>query len=133
MSMAVENTGSDGRIVSQRIFKDIDENTDSYTHRSPQGLLYSTQFAQPALTLMAKASFDVLQARGLIQDQSSFAGHSLGEYAALAAFADYMPIEDLVTLVFYRGLTMQVCVERDDSGRTNYSMCALNPSRVSQS
>ncbi|KAI9880706.1 MAG: beta subunit of fatty acid synthetase [Pleopsidium flavum] len=132
MSMAVENTGSDGQMVSQRIFKDIDEKTESYTHRSPQGLLYSTQFAQPALTLMAKASFDVLQAKRLIPGQSSFAGHSLGEYAALAAFSKYMSIEDLVTLVFYRGLTMQVCVERDESGRTNYSMCALNPSKVSQ-
>lgn len=26
---------------------------------------------------------------------------------------------------------MQVAVERDDAGRSNYSMCAVNPSRVS--
>jgi fatty acid synthase subunit beta len=94
---------------------------------------YFTPHIRPAgLDVDGKSKLRRTTGEGLIQDQSSFAGHSLGEYAALAAFADYMPIEDLVTLVFYRGLTMQVCVERDDSGRTN-SMCALNPSRVSQS
>jgi fatty acid synthase subunit beta len=43
-----------------------------------------------------------------------------------------MPIESLVSVVFYRGLTMQVAVERDEQGRTNYSMCAVNPSRISK-
>ncbi len=43
-----------------------------------------------------------------------------------------MPIESLVSVVFYRGLTMQVAVERDASGRSNYSMCAVNPSRISK-
>ena len=131
MKMAVESVGPDGQIVRQQIFKEIDANTTSYTHRSPQGLLFTTQFAQPALTLMAKANFSVLQARGLVQEQSTYAGHSLGEYAALSSFSDFMSIEDLAILVFYRGLLMQDCVERDTSGRTNYAMCAINPSRVS--
>jgi len=38
----------------------------------------------------------------------------------------------LVSVVFYRGLTMQVAVERDEQGRSNYSMCAVNPSRISK-
>jgi fatty acid synthase subunit beta len=50
----------------------------------------------------------------------------------LAALADVMPIESLVSVVFYRGLTMQVAVERDASGRSNYSMCAVNPSRINK-
>jgi len=133
MSIIVEISGANGELSLQRIFKEIDENTESYTHRAPHGLLYSTQFAQPALTLMAKASFAALKARSLIPDGSTFAGHSLGEYAALSAFSECMRIEDLITLVFYRGLTMQLSVERDETGRTNYSMCALNPSRVSPS
>ena len=133
MSITVENSGANGEASLQRIFKELDENTESYTHRAPHGLLYSTQFAQPALTLMAKASFAALRARSLIPDGSTFAGHSLGEYAALLAFSECMRIEDLVTLVFYRGLTMQLSVERDETGRTNYAMCALNPSRVSPS
>lgn len=133
MSITVENSGANGEVGPQKIFKDIDESTESYTHRAPDGLLFSTQFAQPALTLMAQASFATIKAKSLIPDGSTFAGHSLGEYAALSAFSECMRIEDLITLVFYRGLTMQLAVERDETGKTNYAMCALNPSRVSPS
>ncbi|KAH6982520.1 acyl transferase domain-containing protein [Ilyonectria destructans] len=84
------------------------------------------------LTLMEKASFEDMKSKGLVPNNSTFAGHSLGEYSALAALAEVMPIESLVSVVFYRGLTMQVAVERDATGRSNYSMCAVNPSRISK-
>ncbi|KAJ5692048.1 hypothetical protein N7462_001471 [Penicillium macrosclerotiorum] len=132
MSMTFESVNADGSIKSEKIFKEVDENTASYTYRSPTGLLSATQFTQPALTLMEKASFEDMRSKGLVQRDSSFAGHSLGEYSALAALADVMPIESLVSVVFYRGLTMQVAVERDEQGRSNYSMCAVNPSRISK-
>ncbi|EEQ86107.1 beta subunit of fatty acid synthetase [Blastomyces dermatitidis] len=132
MSMTFETVNADGSIKSEKIFKDVDENSTSYTYRSPTGLLSATQFTQPALTLMEKASFEDMRSKGLVQRDSSFAGHSLGEYSALAALADVMPIESLVSVVFYRGLTMQVAVERDETGRSNYSMCAVNPSRISK-
>lgn len=132
MAMTFETVNADGSIKSEKIFKEIDENTTSYTYRSPTGLLSATQFTQPALTLMEKASFEDMRAKGLVQADSSFAGHSLGEYSALAALAEVMPIESLVSVVFYRGLTMQVAVERDSTGRSNYSMCAVNPSRISK-
>ena len=132
MSMTFESVNADGTVKSEKIFQDIDESTTSYTYRSPSGLLSATQFTQPALTLMEKASFEDMRAKGLVQRDSSFAGHSLGEYSALAALADVMPIESLVSVVFYRGLTMQVAVERDEQGRSNYSMCAVNPSRISK-
>ncbi|KAG9737900.1 beta subunit of fatty acid synthase, partial [Aureobasidium melanogenum] len=130
MSMTFETVSADGSIKSEKIFKEINESTTSYTYRSPTGLLSATQFTQPALTLMEKASFEDMRAKGLVQRDSSFAGHSLGEYSALAAMAEVMPIESLVSVVFYRGLTMQVAVERDEAGRSNYSMCAVNPSRI---
>jgi fatty acid synthase subunit beta len=130
--MTFETVGVDGVVKSEKIFKEIDENTTSYTYRSPTGLLSSTQFTQPALTLMEKASFEDMRSKGLVQNDSSFAGHSLGEYSALAALAEVMPIESLVSVVFYRGLTMQVAVERDETGRSNYAMCAVNPSRISK-
>ncbi|ETN42931.1 uncharacterized protein HMPREF1541_02089 [Cyphellophora europaea CBS 101466] len=132
MAMTFETVNADGSIKSERIFKEIDESTTSYTYRSPTGLLSATQFTQPALTLMEKASFEDMRSKGLIQRDSSFAGHSLGEYSALASIAEVMPIESLVSVVFYRGLTMQVAVERDEQGRSNYSMCAVNPSRISK-
>jgi fatty acid synthase subunit beta len=132
MAMTFETVNAAGSIKSEKIFKEVDETTTSYTYRSPAGLLSATQFTQPALTLMEKASFEDMRAKGLVQRDSSFAGHSLGEYSALAALAEVMPIESLVSVVFYRGLTMQVAVERDEQGRSNYSMCAVNPSRISK-
>ena len=132
MSMTFETIDADGSIRSEKIFKEIDENTPSYTYKSPTGLLSATQFTQPALTLMEKASFEDMYSKGLVQRDSSFAGHSLGEYSALAALAEVMPIESLVAVCFYRGLTMQVAVERDSFGRSNYSMVAVNPSRINK-
>ncbi|KAJ9645870.1 beta subunit of fatty acid synthetase [Coniosporium tulheliwenetii] len=113
MSMTFETVATDGSVKSEKIFKEIDENTTSYTYRSPPA-------SSPQRT------------KGVVQQNSAFAGHSLGEYSALAALAEVMPIESLVSVVFYRGLTMQVAVERDETGRSNYSMCAVNPSRISK-
>ncbi|POS73465.1 chain elongation-2 [Diaporthe helianthi] len=132
MAMTFETVAADGSIKSERIFNEISESTPSYTYKSPSGLLSATQFTQPALTLMEKASFEDMKAKGLVPRDNTFAGHSLGEYSALAALAEVMPIESLVSVVFYRGLTMQVAVERDAFGRSNYSMCAVNPSRISK-
>lgn len=120
-----------GEIKSERIFKSITDETDSYTYVSDTGVLSMTQFTQPALTLLEKAAFEDMRSRGLVDSMSCFAGHSLGEYSALASMADVMSIESLVDVVFYRGMTMQVAVPRDSQGRSNYSMCAVNPSRVS--
>ena len=127
----VFETISDGEPKTEKIFKEITEETNSFTFKSPSGLLSATQFTQPALTLMEKASFEDLKAKGLIPTGAAFAGHSLGEYAALASLADVMSIESLVEVVFYRGMTMQVAVPRDSQGRSNYGMIAVNPGRVS--
>ena len=130
--MTFETVSAEGVLKSERIFKGITEKTRSYTYKSPTGLLSATQFTQPALTLMEKASFEDMKSKGLVSNEATFAGHSLGEYSALTAMANVMPIESLVSVVFYRGLTMQVAVERDEQGRSNYSMCAVNPSRISR-
>jgi fatty acid synthase subunit beta len=132
MAMTFETVDADGNTETKKVFPEIKEDTTSYTYRSPTGLLSATQFTQPALTLMEKASFEDMKAKGLVPRDSTFAGHSLGEYSALAALAEVMPIESLVSVVFYRGLTMQVAVARDAEGRSNYSMCAVNPSRISK-
>jgi len=75
---------------------------------------------------MERASFEGMRSHGLIKGDSVFAGHSLGEYSALAV----MPTGPLVSVVFSRGLTMKVAVERDTEGRSNYSMIAVNPGRI---
>ena len=115
------------------LIREIDGNTKSFTFNSPQGLLFATQFSQPALVLVQKAAFEELIEGGYVPDDAMFAGHSLGEYAALASFADVMSVEALVETVFLRGMVMQNAVPRDASGRSNYAMVAANPSRVSSS
>jgi fatty acid synthase subunit beta len=130
MSMKRESVGADGSVQLLPLFPDIDEDTEFYTYHAPGGLLSATQFTQPALTLMELAIFADLQARGLISERSSYAGHSLGEYAALGAVGKIFSVESLVQVVFYRGLLMQFAVERDDKGRSDFRMCAVDPSRV---
>ncbi|KAK3901809.1 acyl transferase domain-containing protein [Staphylotrichum tortipilum] len=102
----------------------------SYTFSYPKGLLMSTQFSQPALALMDIAEFAHLQARGVVQAGARFAGHSLGEYAALGACTSFMPFESLLSLIYYRGLKMQNALPRDPDGRTDYTMVAADPSRI---
>ena len=132
MSMVCELPATEDKVIKlQKIFGEIDEDTTSYTHRSPTGLLFATQFAQPALTIMEMARFEDMKSKGLISTESNFAGHSLGEYSALATIAGIMPIERLLSTVFYRGLTMQLAVERDATGRSNFGMAAVDPSRIS--
>ena len=102
----------------------------SYTFSYPKGLLMSTQFSQPALALMDMAEYAHLEARGVVQKGAQFAGHSLGEYAALGACTSFMPFESLLSLIHYRGLKMQNALPRDPDGRTDYTMVAADPSRV---
>lgn len=134
MSMMFETLSETGELKNEPIFASITKDTDHYTYNSPNGVLSMTQFTQPALTLMEKAAFEDMKSKGLVDlDTSAFAGHSLGEYSALTAIAEVMPVESLVDVVFYRGMTMQVAVPRDSQGRSNYGMCAVNPSRISTS
>lgn len=115
-----------------QIFPELDHNTVSYTFSSDTGLLFATQFTQPALTLTEVAIYEDLKSRGLVSPTTAFAGHSLGEYAAIAAFGGLVPLETLMAIAFYRGLSMQVAVQRDSAGRSAFAMCALNPSKLSQ-
>lgn len=71
---------------------------------------------------------------GFVQKGCAFASHSLGEYSALASIADVLPISAVVDVVFYRGngITMQRAVERDPENRSNYTTCAVTPSRISK-
>ncbi|KAH8807720.1 fatty acid synthase beta subunit [Xylogone sp. PMI_703] len=112
------------------VISGLTSDSESHTFSDPRGLLFSTQFAQLAITLMNLAEMESLKARGLIQQDAMFAGHSLGEYSALATCSNFMSLENLMSIVFYRGLVMQNSMQRDESGRTDYSMVAVNPSRV---
>lgn len=133
MDMTYDTTDKDGHVKTLPLFADIDVRTPKYTFSHPNGLLFATQFAQIALVVTEKAAFEDMRMKGFVQQDCAFAGHSLGEYSALASIADVLHISSLVDVVFYRGITMQRAVERDSENRSNYAMCAVNPSRISPS
>ncbi|TXT15634.1 hypothetical protein VHUM_00137 [Vanrija humicola] len=130
MDLTYDTIGDDGELKTKPLFGDIDLYTTSYTFSHPQGLLYATQYTQIALVVTEKAAFDDMKAKGLIDQNAPFAGHSLGEYSALASIADVLPISSLSDVVFFRGITMQRAVKRDAEGKSQYAMMAVNPSRV---
>jgi len=130
INMTCEIIDSNGKVQTKRMFPEIDENTLYYEYKSPTGLLNATQFTQPAITLTEKAAFEDMLENGYICDDAVYAGHSLGEYAALSCVANTLSIESMAEIVFYRGLVMQSSVERDELNRSDYAMCAVNPVRV---
>lgn len=106
-SMMFESIDETGTVKSEKIFKDITEKSDFYTFKSPTGLLSATQFTQPALTLMEKASFDDMKAKGLVAANSTFAGPLL---------VSTLPLLLLVTLcllsLLLKSSSTEVCLCR---------------------
>ncbi|KAF5389975.1 hypothetical protein D9757_013855 [Collybiopsis confluens] len=110
MDMSYDAMDKDGNVKTLPLFADIDIRTHKYTFSHPNGLLFATQFAQIALVVTEKAAFEDMRSKGFVQNDCAFAGHSLGEYSALASIADVLAISALVDVVFYRGITMQRAV-----------------------
>ncbi|KAJ2696776.1 fatty acid synthase alpha subunit Lsd1 [Coemansia sp. IMI 203386] len=112
------------------LFPDINAGSVCFTFTSSTGLLNATQFTQVALVVLSMAAVADLHAKGLVQKGAAFAGHSLGEYCALAALSDIFTLEDVIDIVFCRGLVMQSAVKRDNQGNSQYGMVAVNLSHV---
>lgn len=77
----------------------------SLSQQGPEEQLNKTEFTQPALLAAGVAAWRAWQARGGAQP-ALFAGHSLGEYAALVA-AGALSLHDGAKLVRLRGQLMQ--------------------------
>ncbi|KAF9895183.1 hypothetical protein FE257_000085 [Aspergillus nanangensis] len=130
LAITTESVGPDGSCVQKPVLYGLTSTSTSYTFTDPRGLLYSTQFAQPAILLFEAAAFAELRARGHVSHHAIYAGHSLGEYGALSALSQDIPVAALAELAFYRGLMMQASVTRNDGGSVTYGMVAVNPARV---
>ncbi|WP_230198277.1 fatty acid synthase subunit beta domain-containing protein [Flaviflexus massiliensis] len=98
-------------------------------YKHPEGVLNLTQFTQVALATLAFAQTARLREAGAVVDGAYFAGHSLGEYNSLSAYANVIELETVLELVFHRGATMHNLVPRDEQGRSNYQMGALRPNQ----
>jgi len=100
--------------AAQAVFDEVDDALDeklsALIWEGDQSELTLTQNAQPALMAMSLAALRSLQAEGVaLEDVSFVAGHSLGEYSALAA-AGAISIADTARLLRLRGQAMQAAV-----------------------
>jgi [acyl-carrier-protein] S-malonyltransferase len=102
--------------VARRTFEEIDEALSDKLSRimweGPAETLTLTQNAQPALLAVSIATLRALETEvgiDLARDTAFVAGHSLGEYSALAA-AGVFKFADAARLVRLRGRAMQDAV-----------------------
>lgn len=101
---------------ARQVFEEIDEALDqklsTLMFEGPEDQLTLTENAQPALMAVSLAVMAVLRAEGgldLAKTASHVAGHSLGEYSALAA-AGTFALSDTARLLKTRGRAMQEAV-----------------------
>jgi [acyl-carrier-protein] S-malonyltransferase len=102
--------------AAQRVFDEVDaalgEKLSAVVWEGPADRLTLTENAQPALMAVSLATLRVLEGEAgldLARDVAFVAGHSLGEYSALAA-AGALTIADTARLLRIRGLAMQRAV-----------------------
>ncbi|HIJ38156.1 MAG TPA: ACP S-malonyltransferase [Rhodospirillaceae bacterium] len=102
--------------AAREVFEEVDEALQQKLSRliweGPEADLTLTENAQPALMAMSMAVVRVLSDQGNwhVKDQVAYvAGHSLGEYSALAA-AGSLTLSDTARLLKLRGQAMQKAV-----------------------
>ncbi|GAB09541.1 fatty-acid synthase I [Gordonia araii NBRC 100433] len=99
------------------------------TYHHPDGVLFLTQFTQVAMATLGVAQVAELREAGGFVESAITAGHSVGEYNALAACAGVLPLEAVLEVVFQRGEAMHHLVPRDAKGNSDYRMAAIRPSQ----
>ena len=100
----------EARAVFDQVDEALGEKLSDLIWNGEQDTLTLTQNAQPALMATSLAAMAALNAEGVTVEQAAFvAGHSLGEYSALAA-AGALSIADTARLLRLRGLAMQEAV-----------------------
>jgi [acyl-carrier-protein] S-malonyltransferase len=107
---------ADASAAARRLFEEVDDALSQHLSRlmfeGPESQLTLTENAQPALMAVSLAVIRVLEAEGgldLARHVAYVAGHSLGEYSALAA-ARALSVGDAARLLKLRGQAMQRAV-----------------------
>jgi [acyl-carrier-protein] S-malonyltransferase len=101
--------------AARAVFDEVDsalgQNLSKLMWEGPESELTLTENAQPALMAVSLAAMRVLGEKGLkLKDRAAYvAGHSLGEYSALAA-AGSLSLADTARLLKTRGRAMQEAV-----------------------
>ena len=107
---------AEGFPAARAVFEEVDtalgEKLTDIIWNGPAEALQLTENAQPALMAVSMATLRVLETEAgfsVGRDAAFVAGHSLGEYSALAA-AGSLSISDTARLLRIRGLAMQKAV-----------------------
>ena len=90
---------------------------DKIIFEGPKELIDETENTQPAIFLSSYAIYNVIKNETSfnINDASFFAGHSLGEYSALAC-SECLSFIDTIKLLKIRGKAMQNAVPKNEGG-----------------
>ena len=112
MGRALASAFASARRVFQEVDDALSQNLSRIMFEGPESELTLTENAQPALMAASLAVTRVLEREGCVTldgDSAFVAGHSLGEYSALAA-AGAITIGDAARLLRLRGRAMQEAV-----------------------
>jgi [acyl-carrier-protein] S-malonyltransferase len=112
MGKALAEAFPQARAVFTEVDETLGQNLSAIMFEGPEAELTLTANAQPALMAVSLAVLRVLEAEAglnLERDAAFVAGHSLGEYSALAA-AGSLSLADTARLLRQRGQAMQEAV-----------------------
>ncbi len=110
MGRALAEAYPQARAVFDEVDEALGESLSALIWDGEQDALTLTQNAQPALMATSLAAMRALQAEGIdVTTAAMVAGHSLGEYSALAA-AGALSVADCARLLRVRGRAMQAAV-----------------------
>jgi len=112
MGQALAEACPAARCVFDEVDEALGEKLSAIIWQGPSETLTLTENAQPALMAVSLAAMRVLESEAgvdLMRDARFVAGHSLGEYSALAA-AGALSIADSARLLRIRGRAMQQAV-----------------------
>jgi [acyl-carrier-protein] S-malonyltransferase len=112
MGLVLSQSFAAARLVFEEVDEALKQKLSKVMFEGPESDLTLTENAQPALMAVSIAALRVLEAEGgwRLADKASYvAGHSLGEYSALAA-AGALNLPDAARLLKLRGQAMQKAV-----------------------
>ena len=109
--------------IVKKLFKEADEVLDFPLSKiileGPKDELDLTVNTQPAIFLISYSIFQTIKQEFNIDLNKAkfFAGHSLGEYSAMAC-AEYLDFQDTIKILEIRGNAMQNSVSKGEGGMT---------------
>ncbi|MEX6505550.1 ACP S-malonyltransferase [Jiella sp. M17.18] len=110
MGRSLHEAYPESRAVFDEVDEALGEKLSTLIFEGPEDRLTLTENAQPALMAVSLAAMRALESEGFAIDKAAYvAGHSLGEYSALAAVGAFS-VADAAKLLRLRGRAMQAAV-----------------------